>query len=66
MAVTEEDIAKVLQLVPSCPTVDTVDCLRETEELQHLTIPQIQEALHILEDRGQVARREMLGRDFPS
>ncbi len=60
MPVTEEDIAKVLNLVPAHSTVDG---LRETADLQHLSIPEIYEALHILEKRGHVRAEEMFGRN---
>jgi hypothetical protein len=65
VAVTEDDIAKVLKLVPTCPNADTVDWLKQNDETQYLTIPQIHEALHALEQRGQVIGEELLGRVFP-
>lgn len=52
MAVTEADIAKVMKLVPTCLTVDTVGCLLKKNELQHLAKEQIYEALHTLAQRG--------------
>lgn len=64
MAVTEDDIARVLKLIPTCTTVDTVGCLMENNELG-LTKDQIYEALHVLEGRGQVTGRELFDRDLP-
>jgi hypothetical protein len=62
MAVTEEDIAKVLNLVPTCSNADTVECLMEKDELQHLS-KAIYEALHILEELRKLRGEELLGRN---
>jgi hypothetical protein len=60
MAIIEDDIAKVLALVP---VHSTVEQLRETDDLQNLSIAQIHDALDILKERGQVKSGEMFGRE---
>jgi hypothetical protein len=60
MAITEDDIAKVLRLVHAHSTVEQ---LRETGDLQNLSTAQIHEALNILVERGQVKSGELFGRN---
>lgn len=62
MAVTEEQIAKVFDLLSTCPEADTISWLLNNPELG-LSKAEIYEALHTLEDRGQVKSQELFGRD---
>jgi hypothetical protein len=74
MAISEEDIANVLKVIRACTPDDegadalagtTLECLRESLELEHLSNAEIREALLTLLNRGQGVRGELFGRDFP-
>jgi hypothetical protein len=55
-------IAKVLELLPSHPTVEE---LKQTSDLLDIPSADIMAALRILEKRGQATAGELFGRDLP-
>ena len=62
MAISEELIASVLQLLPKHSTIEG---LKETNALANVPVADIYTALHILSERGQVRAGELFGRDTP-
>lgn len=62
MAVSEDVIAKILQLIPTHPTLGAV---MGANALRNVHTADILAAVRILGDRGQVNRGELLVRDTP-
>ena len=61
MTVDEALIGRVLELLPTHPTVDV---LITTDELKDVPSADIRAALGVLEERGWTKRRERLERDL--
>lgn len=60
MPVSEDLIATVLELLPTHPSIEA---LMEADALKDVRSADIHAALRILEERGQVRRGELFGRD---
>lgn len=62
MAVSEDVIAKILQLIPTHPTLGAV---MGANALRDVHTADILAAICILEERGNVRKGELLGRNSP-
>jgi len=60
MAVSEDIVLKVLELLPTHPSVEA---LMETDGLKDVRSAEIRAALRVLMERGHLVAGEMFGRD---